>query len=176
MAIEPTYHGEVRVVRSSYSSKAGPTLTLALHDIDELNKVQGMDGKRYMLALVEIGDDEQPVQRPSTRGKAGPLAMLAVRWCREPEFINFIRPIYDRLLGGDGDGWGDVVPEDLPKPHNENYAAHCIKVLCDCEKSRRELDLDVAKAEKFQRLIRGPFIKWMAQRGVRFTAPEYEEA
>lgn len=176
MTIESTYHGEVRVVRSSYTSKTGPTLTLALHDIDELNKVQGMDGKRYMLALVEIGDDEQPVQPEKKKG--GPLSILAARWCREPEFLNFIRPIYDRQLGGNGSGWGDVSPDDFDHDQAlglEQYAAHCIKVLCDCEQSRRELDIDAAKGEKFHRLIRGPYIKWMAARGV-ITAPEYEEA
>lgn len=66
MSIEATYHSEVRFVRSAHSSKTGTTITLALPDSDELSKVAGFDGKRYMLALVEIGDDEQPVQQPSS--------------------------------------------------------------------------------------------------------------
>ncbi len=151
MAIEPTYHGEVRVVRSSYSSKAGPTLTLALHDIDELNKVQGMDGKRYMLALVEIGDDEQPVQK-----KGGPLAILAGKWCQDPEFWKFL----------DANAW---------PTSNAADAANHIRQWCGIG-SRAELDHNPNAAQLFHAGIRGPYIKWMASRGVRFTAPEYEEA
>ena len=52
MSIEATYHSEVRFVRSAHSSKTGTTITLALPDSDELSKVAGFDGKRYMLALV----------------------------------------------------------------------------------------------------------------------------
>lgn len=148
MSIQASYHGEVRVVRSSYTSKTGPTITLALHDIDELNKVQGMDGKRYMLALVEIGDDEQPVQ-PVEKPKGGALAKLAGIWCSNPNFIKWI---------GASDAEG---------------AAKQIRVMCGVL-SRAELDSNPDAADRFQRLIRAPFMKWMAVNG--FTAPEYAEA
>lgn len=153
MTIEATYHGEVRFVRSSYTSKTGPTVTLALHDIDELNKVQGMDGKRYMLALVEIGDDEQPIQQ---KRKGGPLSILAGKWCQDPGFWKFL---------GER-GWPCTTAED---------AAKYIRAQCQID-SRAELDHDQDAARRFHSSIRGPFIKWSAARGVRFTAPEYEEA
>lgn len=178
MTIKATYHGEVRVVRSSYTSKTGPTITLALHDIDELNKVQGMDGRRYMLALVEIGDDEQPVQAKQ-EAKGGALSVLAAQWCKQREFQMWIRPIYDRFMGGDGSGWGDIHPDEfLPATTKhidkfELHAAHCVKVFCGCEQSRREIDIDPVKTERFQSEIRGPYMKYLAMNGgVRFSCPE----
>jgi hypothetical protein len=179
MPIQSSYSGEVRFVRSNHSSRSGTTITLALPDTDELSKVTGMDGKRYMLALVEIGDDEQPVQpvqkpEKSVELRGGALSILASRWCQSLEFIEFIRPIYDRVMGGNGSRWGDVTPDDfanLPGNKYELYAAHCIKVICDCEQSRRELGHDPRKAELFQQHIRGPFIKYMASVGVREPTP-----
>lgn len=156
MTIEATYHGEVRFVRSSYTSKTGPTVTLALHDIDELNKVQGMDGKRYMLALVEIGDDEQPVQKER---KGGPLAILAGRWCQDPEFWKFLNETFESP--------GNV--------SNAQEAAQIVRNVCGCL-SRVDLDHEESCTRKFHASIRGPFIKWSAARGNRFTAPEYEAA
>lgn len=168
MTIEATYHGEVRVVRSSYTSKTGPTITLALHDIDELNKVQGMDGKRYMLALVEIGDDEQPVPSAAIleKPKGGPLAKLAGMWCNDPRFIEWIRPQYDMLMGGDGSGWGDVTPDHDFDGSNVDWAKHAVLVLCGCDESRAELDSSTEKANLFQSRIRGPYMKHLASIGL----------
>lgn len=171
MNIQATYHGEVRVVRSSYTSKTGPTLTLALHDIDELNKVQGMDGKRYMLALVEIGDDEQPVQPKTPIGYAA--EWLVIR-CRDPRFQEWLRPIYDKLMGGNGSGWGDVTPEHDFKGSVEAWAKHAVLVICDCQESRKEIDQDTRKKALFDSQIRLPFMKWVATSG-RLSAPEWME-
>lgn len=161
MSIEATYHGEVRFVRSSFTSKNGATVVLALPDIAELERVQGMDGKRYMLALVEIGDDETPVQKPQAveKPKGGPLAILAGKWCQEPEFWKFLNGTFHSA---------DTVT-------NGREAAELVRYLCICV-SRAELDHSETSAANFHRLIRGPYIKWMAARGVRFTAPEYETA
>lgn len=171
MTIQATYGSEVRFVRSSYSSKTGTTITLALPDSDELSKVQGMDGKRYMLALVEIGDDEQPVQKPPApqkqeRAKGGPLSILAARWCQMPEFQDWIRPVYDRHMGGDGSGWGDVTPEHDFDGDICAYARHCVLVICDCDESRAEIDQDPRKATLFHERIRGPFSKHLISIGV----------
>lgn len=154
MTIEASYHSEVRFVRSSYSSKTGTTITLALPDSDELSKVQGMDGKRYMLALVEIGDDEQPVQKPEKTG--GPLAVLAGRWCQEPEFWRFLSDFL---------GW---------PASSEADAVRYVRMYCQIE-SRAELDHNPDAARLFHSGIRGPYIKWTETRGVRFSCPEVEE-
>jgi len=156
MAIQATYHGEVRVVRSSYTSKTGPTLTLALHDIDELNKVQGMDGKRYMLALVEIGDDEQPVPSAAIleKPKGGALAKLAGMWCSDPDF------------------WRWASGQVSAPVRNVNDAAEFLRIFCDVA-SRAEFDNNQEAGARFQRLVRGPYMKHLAMHGK--TAPEYAE-
>lgn len=149
MTIEATYHGEVRVVRSSYTSKTGPTITLALHDIDELNKVQGMDGKRYMLALVEIGDDEQPVPSAAIleKPKGGSLAKLAGMWCETEEFRSWMIK---------HNGWAVFTADE---------AADCIREVCGIE-SRAELDSNLEAKERFNRYFRGPYTKYLASTGV----------
>jgi len=149
MAIEATYHGEVRVVRSSYTSKTGPTITLALHDIDELNRVQGMDGKRYMLALVEIGDDEQPVPSAAIleKPKGGALAKLAGMWCSDPEF------------------WRWASAQVMAPVRNSQDAAEFMRVFCGVE-SRAEFDSSEEAASIFQRRVRGPYMKHLASIGV----------
>lgn len=147
MSIQATYHSEVRFVRSSYSSKTGTTITLALPDSDELSKVQGMDGKRYMLALVEIGDDEQPVQKPEVveRPKGGALAKLAGMWCASPDFWAWASS-------------GERVIDSADK------AADLIRRYCKIE-SRAELDSSEAAATLFNTYIRGPYMKHMMATG-----------
>ena len=45
-------------------------------------------GQRMMMALVEIGDDEEPVdQAPKDEHKGGALARLAGMWCQDASFV-----------------------------------------------------------------------------------------
>lgn len=144
MTIQATYYGEVRVTRSSYTSKNGPTLTLALHDIDELNKVQGMDGKRYMLALVEIGDDEQPVQP-----KGGYAAEWLGRRCQEPDFWRFL---------------AEKSPFDWGVVSSEADASDLVRKWLGV-KSRAEVDHHPEVKAVFDHQIRLPYMKWHAVNG-----------
>ena len=147
MSIEATYHSEVRFVRSAHSSKTGTTITLALPDSDELSKVAGFDGKRYMLALVEIGDDEQPVQKPeiAEKPKGGALSKLAGMWCASPEFWAWASS-------------GERVIDSVDK------AADLIRRYCKIE-SRAELDSNESAATLFNTYIRGPYMKHMMATG-----------
>lgn len=138
--MNPQYAGEVRVVRSSYTSKNGPTITLALHDIDELGKVASLDGKRFMVALVQIGDDEQPVEAPELKG--GELAKLAGRWCSDPEF------------------WGWLSREANCQIQDSEKAAEVVRSMC-LIKSRADLDHDKFAATRFKVLIREPYRVWL---------------
>ena len=82
----------------------------------------------------------EPLCEPE-KPKGGPLSKLAAMWCNDPEFWTW--------LGTDG----------------EMGAAAYIYSVCFI-KSRAELDHDVIAAEKFHRLIRGPYSKYMQARGV----------
>lgn len=76
--------------------------------------------------------------------KGGALAKLAGMWCADKTFQS----------------WLGVADED-----SENRATLSLYELCDI-RSRRELDHDPAAAERFNRLIRGPYMKWRASKGL----------
>ena len=161
--ITPMFHSEVQLAGWSESHNGGCKVTFWLAQPSDLDAFRAMTvrkgntaGQRLACALVEIGDDEQPVQAPATmQQKGGALAQLAGKWCRMPEFASFIRPIYNRAMGGTGFGSGDLSPADYGGDCAA-YARHCILVLCDID-SRSELDHNAEAAEKFHRLIRLPF-------------------
>jgi hypothetical protein len=163
--IRPLYQGEVQYVTYADSSKSGPRVTLRLREREELDAFVGMEGKRFACVLVLIGDDEQPALPPAvveTPIKGGQFARLAGQWCKRPDFAEWIRPIYDRTMGGNGRGWGDVTPDDFTGQDGspkglEGYARHAILLLCQVDE-RKRLDHDPGAAALFDRLIRRPFM------------------
>lgn len=170
MSIEATYHSEVRFVRSAHSSKTGTTITLALPDSDELSKVAGFDGKRYMLALVEIGDDEQLVQQPSTpevgytpptpdvptKPKGGHASKWLALRCADRKFWQFLNEQFRANAVTSEDG-----------------AAVLSRFICGV-RSRAEIDNDEAALGAFNTKIRLPYMRWCVTHG--HTAPEVEHA
>jgi len=48
---------------------------------------------------------------------------------------------------------------------NEDHAIYCVRNVCQVE-SRAEIDNDPEAAERFHRLIRGPYAKWCVAKGV----------
>ena len=104
---------------------------------------------------------------PEPELKGGELAKLAGQWCRDPRFLEWVRPIYDRTMGGDGKGWGDVTPESFslaPGKGQHDYCRHAMLVLCNID-SRRELDNDSGAAQRFHTLIRLPYSEWLKSKG-----------
>ena len=117
----------------------------------------GPRGRSVAIAALKDGHGAASDAVVADKPKGGELAKLAGMWCNESNFLAFIRPVYDKTMGGDGSGWGDVTPDDVGG--TSQYCAHCIKVFCDID-SRVELDHNPAAAEKFQRLIRLPYMAW----------------
>lgn len=142
----------------------------------------GKAGQRFMAALALLGEDELPVEAPGTTPepkravavavaagppcqsapvvasfKGGPLSKLAGRWCGSETFQRWARPVYDRSMGGDGSGWGDIGSAAMEPAE---FARHAILMLCDIE-SRRELDHDAGAAARFHDLVRRPFAAYM---------------
>ncbi|GAD20936.1 hypothetical protein [Acidovorax sp. MR-S7] len=148
--ITPSFQGEIQLRRWSESSTQGVQVTLALADSDDLGKFRGLEGKRFMAVLVQIGDDEQPVPpepaKPAPRERLGDLAWRAVQWCKEPEFIDFL---------------------SLQEPgiDSEHDAAAYIKRVCGVQ-SRKELDTSPAARTAFNQHIRGPYHKHLMARGL----------
>ncbi|HQC98971.1 MAG TPA: hypothetical protein PK306_25020 [Aquabacterium sp.] len=176
----PTIATELMLLRWAESSTGGASITFLLPAAADLEPFKAMTtakggkaGQRFMAALALLGDDERPVEPPGATGaaarparqaassgaapKGGPLSQLAGRWCASHAFQRWVRPVYDRHLGGDGSGWGDIGPNELEPA---DFARHAILVLCKVD-SRRELDHDPAAAERFHDLVRRPFAAFM---------------
>lgn len=169
--MKPTFQGEVQFAGYADGSRGGPRVTLRLADRDELEKFIGMEGKRFMAVMVQIADDETPAEPAAPRRatpvkRHGPLCQWAVERCGEPVFQSWLRPQYDRALGGNGSGWGDVTPMDDFGGNFAEYTAHCIKVLCKVE-SRKEFDTDLAAGERFKTLVMRPYAAWLKVNGVQ---------
>lgn len=137
MSLEPTFKGEIQLRRWSESSTQGVQVTFALADADDLEPLKAKSGKRFMAVLVEIGDDEMPVQlSKETRGK---LCIEACDLCRLPEFQQWVQNV------------ADYAP-------NESGAADFIRTRCEVS-SRKDLDTDAEAAQRFVMRVRIPFMK-----------------
>lgn len=159
--MEPTFSGELQLAGWSESHTGGCKVTFWLSGPDELAAFRTLTvrkgntaGQRFMAALVEVGDDELPVPPPSVKEsltpetpKGGALAKLAGMWCADKTF----------------QAWLELDPDNAAP--NESGATLCLYALCEIE-SRRELDHDPAAAERFNQLIRGPYMKWRASKGL----------
>lgn len=136
----PAFTGEVQFRRYSDTSTQGASIVLGLHDRADIEAFIGKEGKRFMAVLVEIGDDEQPVQIDKPKGGSA-SKWLAMR-CQEPEFWSFLHA-----------GGYDV--DDA-----ESAAEACRKELE--VSSRAEIDNDPAAMERFHTRLREPWIEWMS--------------
>jgi hypothetical protein len=123
-------------------SKEGYNLTLAVHP-DDLpdDLMRDFVGSRYMVVMVRIGDDEQPLNREHEFPGDNAVKMAGMV-CRDPEFWAFI-----------ADTQGDEVS-------SETESAQWLCVFLDIE-SRKELKTNSEARELFIKLKKG-FDKWKA--------------
>lgn len=92
----------------------------------------------------KVTEQAQPGEPNAT--KLGPLAYWLVLRCNEPEFWMWLESL----------GY---------KCQSSSAAGAFVKSILGIE-SRKDIDGDPAKEECFHRLIRGPYSKWLAARGV----------
>lgn len=142
----PAFQGEVQFRRYSDTSTQGQQVVFAVEDRDALEPFIGKEGKRFMAVLVEIGDDEQPVESKG-RGKLGDLCWRAVQWCGEPEFWK----------------WASQVGEW--HVDSQQTAKEFISEVCGVQ-TRKELDTNPDAAARFNSQIRGPYHKYLIARGL----------
>ncbi len=142
--MKTTYEGEMQLMNWGESSNSGAWVKFwippeGLELFRDLRTKSGkIAGHRMMAVLVEIGDDEQPVQREEVKDekpKGGELARMAGVFCKRPDFWAFTKTI------------------------GEEDATTCIYQTCGIE-SRVELDHNPIAANKFHELFRKPFNEW----------------
>lgn len=153
----PTFSGEVQLRRWSESSTQGVQVTFALADADDLEPLKIKSGKRFMAVLVEIGDDETPVQYPpgavvpcdkNLKPTFGPLVLWLVVRCREPEFWAFL---------------GNEFKLGTLTPTSEPDCAERVKSLLMID-SRKEIDANPELEKLCNDLIRHPYQRWLVRR------------
>ena len=115
-----------------------PTQRAAFHKLfGEIDMPVALAPLKPEAAITTVSGDVQVKEKP------GPLCMLAVKWCKEPAFM----------------GWlgRELIGKAFP---NEEQTATGIYARCGIE-SRKELDTDPEAADKFQRLIRRPYVAYL---------------
>ena len=116
-------------------------------------------GTASVLAALVSGAAEPPAAKPKPkRERMTPLCEWAVLRCSESSFQEWIRPVYERAMGGDGMGTGDIATADVGGV--VAYARHAILTICDIQ-SRKELDTDPGAAMTFDHTIRRPYLAWI---------------
>lgn len=173
MSVQPAFAGEVQFAGYSDSSRSGPRVTLRLADRDDLARFIGLEGRRFMAALVPIADDEtadapdrarsapesvqnglpgapaagESAAKAPPRAKGGALAQLAGRLCAAPEFWDWVGETYQVRID------------------SEAGCARWLREALGVE-SRAEIDADEDVAADFHRDIRRPYVEWQRARGV----------
>ena len=146
----PTFAGEMQLAGWSESHTSGCKVTFWLSSPDELEAFRALTvrkgntaGHRFMAALVEIGEDELPVQQPTPeKPKGGELARLAGIWCNEPKFWRWIRTV------------------SAAEIDNDLQAGAWIRDVCTVD-SRAELDHNKEAGDYFHQAIRLPYMDYL---------------
>jgi hypothetical protein len=153
--LQPVFSGEMQLMNWGESSANGAWVKFWItpEDLEAFRSLKCKSGKiaghRVAAVLVEIGDDEQPVQQVEPeKPKGGALAKLAGMLCADPEFWAFLS---DEFMTVDG-------------VHSAEDAAAIIRNACQI-KSRAELDSNAEAERDFHTSIRGPWLKYRAARG-----------
>jgi hypothetical protein len=154
--MKPTFSGEMQLAGWSESHNGGCKVTFWLSDPDDLEAFRAMTvrkgntaGQRLMAALVEIGDDEQPVQpeeapQIADKPKGGPLSKEAALLCRNEAFLLWLE--FEQCI------------EDAA-----TLAPEWIRQECGVL-SRAELDTQPTAGQRFINNIRAPFMRWHRER------------
>jgi len=145
------FQGEVQLLNWSDTNNGGAKIVLQLADAEDLEKFKAMTvrkgkqaGQRLAVVMVEIGDDEQPIEQPEPKQKPGMLCVMACTFCADPMFQDWLNTF--------GDG---------PRVDTETDAKVIICEMCGID-SRKELDTDKFAATRFHTLVREPFLAWRA--------------
>lgn len=138
--MNPLFQDEMMFAGWKDSHSGGPVVFFRLSSSDALEPFKsmtvakkGMAGQLLHGVIFEANDSGVPVSTEPAQNKVGQLCLLAVQFCKSPEFWQ----------------WTGVA-------ENEQDAKEFILNVCEIG-GRKELDTNSEAAEKFHRLIRIPF-------------------
>lgn len=154
------FKDEVMLAGWSDSHNGSPKVAFFLRDSSALEAFRHLTvakgktaGHRFAMVLVEIGDDEQPVNQSDKKG--GALTKLAAMFCTQERFWAWAQK-------RDIDVWKRaeaLAAASLPFGTGQPaIAAEWIRLSCGV-KSRRELDSNHAASKIFHENIRIPYSK-----------------
>ncbi len=142
----PTFAGEIQLAGWSDTHTGGCKVTFWLQSQEDLDVFKALTtrkgntaGHRFMAALVEIGDDEQPVQPIKDEApKGGPLAKEAAILCAREDFQTWVCA------------------------ETEQAAAQSVREMAGVM-SRKEFDVDPAAGDRFIQCVRVPWLRHVKQ-------------
>jgi hypothetical protein len=154
------FQGEMQLAGWQETHSGGAKVTFWLPSSDDLDPFRTLTsrkgkiaGHRLAVVMVEIGDDELPVdQQPDAvaqAAKGGQLAKLAGVLCNDPRFIGFLYSERADLV--------DAVPI-MEFSDESEMAAEVVRRACGV-KSRAELDHNETAAKIFHSTFRVPFVE-----------------
>jgi hypothetical protein len=155
--VKTNYAGEMQLAGWSESHNGGCKVTFWLQSPEDLEAFRALTvrkgntaGHRFMAALVEIGDDERPVEPvlDTPRPKPGPLCMEAIDLCKNPGFHKWLAKYHDF----------DYWLHEMPERSAAEIAGDCIREICEVQ-SRKEFDNEPDAAYRFITRIRLPFMR-----------------
>lgn len=158
---EPTFQGGVMLAGWSESHNGGAKVAFWLESSEDLEAFRGLTaakgktaGQRFAMVLVEIDDDETPVQEKvaTELPKGGALAKLAGILCADAKFRKWL---FATRITCAADNFPDEAEQD------EEGAAELVRSICQVS-TRAELDHNPRAAEFFHEIIRKP---WLAFSG-----------
>lgn len=157
------FQAEVMLAGWTENHTAGAKVTFYLGDTSELEffralkvKSRGSSGQRFMMVLVEIGDDDKPIDQKAianAMNKGGAVSRLSAQWCQREDFQHWLKQRYPNR-------WANALnalsKDNLPNTDDE-VAAELVRLSCGVQ-SRAELDHSKDALDLWERGFRKPFM------------------
>lgn len=151
------YTGEIVLIGSDWSDFRGYTTKIGMHEADDgghpLKRFH--KGTRFHCVLVEIADDEEPIDQIRKRalelelkkaGKGGRWSIDSGILCHQVDFHRYLKSVGKVMRHWD---------KDTRTKMARQFILDTLRI-----KSRKEIDFDKEKQVEYQNLILSPYRKW----------------